>query len=213
MLAGFGAASVLRRYPRHARMVLALLALPIAAEGWFAGGAMPVPRPMREGAVPQGAVVLGLPMDLGAWNAVPQYRAVVGGYRAVNGYSGYEPAQFVCIAEGHRGLRARRAGRLPPRRGSVRDHAPGPRAAGCALDRGTPRRRASVRCRRCTRLPPAAAWSGPWPCRRYSRGPVAAGSRTADAVRRGVIRQIQLSAEPASRLPLSARIDGLCTRF
>ena len=34
-----------------------------------------------------------------------------------------------------------------------------------------------------------------------------------NAVRRGVIRQIQLSDEPASRLPLSARINGLCTRF
>ena len=94
MLAGFGAASVLRRYPRHARTVLVLLALLIVTEGWFADGTRAVPRPMREGTIPQGAVVLDLPMEQGFWNAVPQYRAVVGGYRTVNGYSGYEPAHF-----------------------------------------------------------------------------------------------------------------------
>ena len=33
-------------------------------------------------------------MDQGFWNAVPQYRAVRGGYRSINGYSGYEPAHF-----------------------------------------------------------------------------------------------------------------------
>ena len=79
MLAGFGAASVLRRYPHHARTVLVLLALLIVTEGWFADGTRDVPRPMREGAIPEGAVVLDLPMEQGFWNAVPMYRAVVGG--------------------------------------------------------------------------------------------------------------------------------------
>ena len=84
-LVSFGAASVFRRYPRHARTVLVLLALLIVTEGWFADGTRAVPRPMREGAIPQGAVVLDLPMEQGLWNAVPQYRAVRGGYRTVNG--------------------------------------------------------------------------------------------------------------------------------
>ena len=97
MLAGFGAASVLRRYPRHARMVLALLALLIVTEGWFTDDIRAVPRPMRAGAIPEDAVVLDLPMEQGFWNAVPMYRAVVGGYRAINGYSGYEPAHFYLL--------------------------------------------------------------------------------------------------------------------
>jgi hypothetical protein len=94
MLAGCGAASVLRRYPRHARMVLVGLALLIVTEGWFFDGTMAAPRPMRQGAIPEGAIVLDLPMDEGFANAVPQYRAVVGRYRAINGYSGYQPAHF-----------------------------------------------------------------------------------------------------------------------
>ncbi len=94
MLAGFGAASVLRRYPRHARPVLALLALLIVTEGWSAAVTRAVPRPMREGAIPEGAIVMDLPMEGDVLDAVPQYRAVVGGYRAVNGNSGYEPAHY-----------------------------------------------------------------------------------------------------------------------
>ena len=94
VLAGFGAASVLRRYPRHARMVLVALTLSIVTEGWFFDGTMAAPRPVRQGAIPEGAIVLDLPMDEGFANAVPQYRAVVGGYRTVNGYSGYQPAHF-----------------------------------------------------------------------------------------------------------------------
>ena len=45
-------------------------------------------------------------MDQGFWNAVPQYRAVRGGYRSINGYSGYEPPHFL------------------PLRQAIRDHNP-----------------------------------------------------------------------------------------
>jgi len=95
MLAGFGTASLLRRYPRHARMLPGLLALLIVAEGSFVDGTMAVPRPMRQGAIPDGAVVLDLPIEEGAAGATPEYRAVLGGYRAVNGYSGYQPAHYL----------------------------------------------------------------------------------------------------------------------
>ena len=78
-------------------MVLVLLALLIVTEGWFADGTRAVPRPMREGAIPEGAIVMDLPMEGGFWEAVPQYRAVIGGYRSVNGYSGYEPAHFYLL--------------------------------------------------------------------------------------------------------------------
>jgi hypothetical protein len=94
MLVGFGTASVLRRYPRHARALVGLLALLIVTEGWSFDGTMAVPRPMRQGAIPEGAIVLDLPIEEGFVGAAPQYRAVVGGYRAVNGYSGYEPAHY-----------------------------------------------------------------------------------------------------------------------
>jgi hypothetical protein len=94
MLAGFGTAAILRRYSRHRRMLVTALAAAIVFEGWCFDGTMMAPRPMRAGAIPPGAVVLDLPMEEGYWNAVPEYRAVLGGYRTINGYSGYEPPHF-----------------------------------------------------------------------------------------------------------------------
>jgi hypothetical protein len=37
---------------------------------------------------------LDLPIEEGFHNALPEYRAVVGGYRTINGYSGYQPPHF-----------------------------------------------------------------------------------------------------------------------
>jgi hypothetical protein len=92
MLAGFGTAALLARLPRHGRVVALALAIGIVTEGSFFDGTMEAPRPTRRGAIPEGAIVLDLPWDEGYQNAVPQYRAVVGGYRTLNGYSGYQPA-------------------------------------------------------------------------------------------------------------------------
>jgi hypothetical protein len=92
MLAGFGAARVLARAPRRAGAVALALVVAVAAEGAFFDGTMEVPRPTRSGAIPVGAAVVDLPWDEGYQNAVPQYRAVMGGYRTLNGYSGYLPA-------------------------------------------------------------------------------------------------------------------------
>jgi len=89
---GFGAAALLARAPGRARAVTLALALAIVAEGSFFDGTMEAPRPMRRGTIPDGATVLDLPWDEGYQNAVPQYRAVLGGYRTLNGYSGYQPA-------------------------------------------------------------------------------------------------------------------------
>jgi hypothetical protein len=94
MLAGYGAAALLRRYVRRPPLAIAALTLLIVAEGWFLASTVEVPPPMPEGAIPEGAVVLDLPIVRGYQNAVPQYRAVVGGYRTINGYSGYEPPFF-----------------------------------------------------------------------------------------------------------------------
>jgi hypothetical protein len=92
MLAGCGAASLCARAPGRARAITVAFAAAIVAEGAFFDGTMEVPRPTRRGAIPEGATVLDLPWDEGYQNAVPQYRAVRGGYRTLNGYSGYQPS-------------------------------------------------------------------------------------------------------------------------
>ena len=103
VLAAFGTAALLNRLRgmrAHSRvsrhcMVLAMITAGILAEGWFFDRHVPAPAPMPPGVIPAGAVVLDLPMEEGFWNALPQYRAVLGGYRTVNGYSGYEPPHFL----------------------------------------------------------------------------------------------------------------------
>jgi hypothetical protein len=94
MLAAYGAKALLRRYGHRPQLAVVALSLLILVEGWFGGGTVEAPRPMPAGAIPQGAVVLDLPIVAGYPNAIPQYRAVLGGYRTINGYSGYEPPFF-----------------------------------------------------------------------------------------------------------------------
>jgi hypothetical protein len=69
-------------------------ALAIIAEGWFSDRHVPAPDAVTAGVIPADAVVLDLPIEEAFWNAIPQYRAVRGGYRSVNGYSGYQPDHF-----------------------------------------------------------------------------------------------------------------------
>ncbi len=94
MLAGFGAAALFRRLPRYQRGAVTCLAVLIAAEGWFFDVTVRAPLPMPAGVIPRGALVLDMPVEEVWWNAIPQYRAVAGGYRTINGYSGYEPPHF-----------------------------------------------------------------------------------------------------------------------
>lgn len=95
VLVGCGVATMLQRYVRRRRILVAAIAVAIVCEGWTYDQTYLVPRPMRAGVIPRGAVVLDLPMEEGYWNAVPQYRAVVGNYRTINGYSGYEARHFM----------------------------------------------------------------------------------------------------------------------
>ena len=94
VLASFGAAALVRRAPRGARVAIGALAVLMVAEGWFSDVTVAAPRPMPPGIVPAGALVIDMPVEESFWNAIPQYRAVVGGYRTINGYSGYEPPHF-----------------------------------------------------------------------------------------------------------------------
>jgi hypothetical protein len=85
--AGVGASWLAGRARRS--WVVLPIAVAIVTEVWFRAGTYAVPTPMAGGLVPAGAVVLDLPLFPGYENTGPQYLAVLGGYRVVNGYSGY----------------------------------------------------------------------------------------------------------------------------
>jgi hypothetical protein len=89
--AGFGAAWLAAR--RRMRWVIAPLAVLIVAEGWFVGPVMQVPTALPL-YIPANAQVLDLPLTANYGNADPQYLAVMGNYRVINGYSGYAPPHF-----------------------------------------------------------------------------------------------------------------------
>jgi hypothetical protein len=89
--AGFGAAWLASR--GRAKWTIAPVAMLMLAEGWFVGSAMHVPMPLPL-YIPPNALVLDLPVSAGYGNADPQYLAVLGNYRVVNGYSGYAPPHF-----------------------------------------------------------------------------------------------------------------------
>ncbi|OFW37231.1 MAG: hypothetical protein A3F70_12710 [Acidobacteria bacterium RIFCSPLOWO2_12_FULL_67_14] len=95
LLAAFGASALLKGAARRFRTVAAaVLALAIVAEGWTIDATVEAPAPMRSGTIARGALVLDLPIEEGFQGAVPQYRGVMGGYRTINGYSGYEPPHY-----------------------------------------------------------------------------------------------------------------------
>jgi hypothetical protein len=98
VLAAAGAAYLAAHSARAGRSVRVALfcgiALAIIAEGWFWDRHVPAPDAVTAGVIPADAVVLDLPIEEAFWNAIPQYRAVRGGYRSVNGYSGYQPDHF-----------------------------------------------------------------------------------------------------------------------
>ena len=86
--AGFGAAWLTAR--RRTAWVASVLSALIVAEVWFKAAVVTVPVPIPY-VLPAGAMVLDLPLALGYEDADPQYRAVMGDYRVINGYSGYLP--------------------------------------------------------------------------------------------------------------------------
>jgi hypothetical protein len=95
--AGFGAAYLASN--GRTKRVLGVLALLMLAEGWFFDGTIRAPEPMLNGVIPAGAVVLDLPIGVESANTSAEYRAVLGKYRVVNGYSGYTPAHIGGLRE------------------------------------------------------------------------------------------------------------------
>lgn len=96
MAAGFGAAALIARWPRRQRVILPLLAVGIIAEGWFHEGIaeLPPPAPVM---IPRGALVLELPIGDVVTGTAAEYAAIGGGYRLVNGYSGYDPPHYAAL--------------------------------------------------------------------------------------------------------------------
>jgi hypothetical protein len=99
VLAGFGTLALTARYRRLRAAIVGIAAIAIVAEGWFLDHAVRVADGLPAGVVPSGALVLTLPLDDTVVNTSAQYRAVLGGYRTLNGYSGYEPQQFRALRE------------------------------------------------------------------------------------------------------------------
>ncbi|HZI80385.1 MAG TPA: discoidin domain-containing protein [Vicinamibacterales bacterium] len=102
IVAGLTASRLLAgRRPRAALVLTALLSIGLLSDGWATIPAAPAPGPLPEEAAMRGHLVLTLPIgnfqDFG-----PQYRAVVGGWRSVNGYSGYEPKYYEALRQGAR---------------------------------------------------------------------------------------------------------------
>jgi hypothetical protein len=94
VLAGYGVAALQRRAGNVGRTMVVLAAVLVLAEGWFTEDVDPAPSVMQAGVIPRDAVVLDLPIEQFWVNTIAQYRAVIGGYRAVAGFSGYAPPHF-----------------------------------------------------------------------------------------------------------------------
>ena len=95
--AGIFLAQVFRRPARWRAVAAAALAIGLVADGWSA----PIPARDAPASVPdphalRGQVVLQLPLDPFS-DMASTWRAVEGGWRAVNGYSGYGPNYYAAL--------------------------------------------------------------------------------------------------------------------
>ena len=102
IVAGLAASYLLaRRRPLTALGLSALLAMGLLSDGWSTIPAAPVPVAFPDEGALRAQTVMALPVgnfqDFG-----PQFRAVMGGWRSVNGYSGYEPKHYDAVRQGVR---------------------------------------------------------------------------------------------------------------
>jgi hypothetical protein len=102
IVAGLAASQLLaRRRPRAALLLAALLSIGLVSDGWSTIPAVPAPKPFPDEGALRGHTVMALPIgDLQDFG--PQFRAVAGGFRSVNGYSGYEPKYYEGVRQGVR---------------------------------------------------------------------------------------------------------------
>jgi hypothetical protein len=95
--AGAGAARLLDGV--RSRWIGVMLAAAVLAEGWFIDITPKAPEPLPAGTIPAGALVLDTPLGATFDNVPAEYFAVMGGYRVINGYSGYAPPHFALLRE------------------------------------------------------------------------------------------------------------------
>lgn len=102
IVAGCAASQLLARRRSGAAVLLtALCSLGLLSDGWSTIPVAPGPKAFPDEAMLRGHTVMALPIgDLQDFG--PQYRAVVGGFRSVNGYSGYEPKYYDGVRQGIR---------------------------------------------------------------------------------------------------------------
>ena len=101
VVAGVGASHLLARRPRAVPWLTALLAIGLLSDGWSTIPVVPAPAGFPDAAILRGRTVMALPIGNFA-DFAPQYLAVTGGWRSVNGYSGYEPKYYEAVRQGTR---------------------------------------------------------------------------------------------------------------
>lgn len=95
VVAGYAAADILARRRRvPAMVVIGVLAMALLADGWMPGiPAQPPPPAIADAGALRGRIVLQLPLEPYA-DIAATWRAVVGGWQSVNGYSGHAPNYY-----------------------------------------------------------------------------------------------------------------------
>ena len=102
IVAGLAASELLARRSRRAAMALtAVLAAGLLSDGWATIPAVPAPAAFPDQVALRGQTVLQLPVG-DFHDFAPQFLAVAGGWRSVNGYSGYEPRFYEALRQGAR---------------------------------------------------------------------------------------------------------------
>jgi hypothetical protein len=98
-IAGLIAAQLLARISSRARAAaVAIAACALAADGWAPPvAAPPPPPPVPDAAALQHGVVLHVPIEPYP-DIAATWRAVTGGWKSVNGYSGYAPNYYAALA-------------------------------------------------------------------------------------------------------------------
>jgi hypothetical protein len=89
------------RRPWPAAILTAVLSIGLVSDGWGTIPAAPAPAALPDEASLRDQMVLVLPVGY-ITDLAPQFRAVVGGWRSVNGYSGYEAKHYEAVRQGAR---------------------------------------------------------------------------------------------------------------
>jgi hypothetical protein len=89
---------IARARPQVRRALLAVAACALLADGWIVRiPARAAPLPVPDASALQGGIVLQLPIDPYP-DMATTWRAVTGGWRSVNGYSGYLPSYYTTLS-------------------------------------------------------------------------------------------------------------------